>query len=61
MLEVVRDLPPVGKLEGLDRRVLHVHVRVHPVAHQRLHDGVLGRAEVVVGPKLKRVLPSLIL
>ena len=52
VLEVVCDLAPVGQLERLHRRVLHVHVRVHPVAHQRLHDGVLRRPEVVVGPKL---------
>ena len=54
VLQVVRDLAPVGQLERLDRRVLHVHVRVHPVAHQGLHYGVLGRAEVVVGPELEQ-------
>ena len=53
MFQVVRDLPPPGQPQGLHGRVLHVHVGVHAVVHQLLHDGVVGGAEVVVRPELR--------
>ena len=53
MFEVVGDLSPVGQLQRLHRRVLHVHVGVHTVAHQRLHDGVLRGREEEIRPELK--------
>ena len=52
VFQVVRDLPPPGQPESLHRRVLDVHVGVDAVAHEGLDDGVLGGAEVVVGPEL---------
>jgi hypothetical protein len=41
VLQVVSDAAPPGQLERLHGGVLHVHVGVHTVPHQGLHNGVL--------------------
>ena len=41
-------------LESLDGCVLDVHVGVHPVPHQSLHDSVLRSSEVEISPELKK-------
>ena len=45
-------------LESLDGCVLDVHVGVHPVPHQSLHDGVLRSSEVEISPELKKKIKN---